>query len=203
MPLKVVIIEDHITLLSSFVEIVSSSSDFEVVASYSNCENALSNIHQDSPNLVLVDVQLPGINGIEGIKQMKMIDPKIQAIVITVHEDSKYIFEALCAGAVGYLTKNIDPEELISALRQAKSGGAPMSMKIARKVVESFRSPQEENLSNRENQVLNLLSKGKSYAAIASQLSLSVNTIKTHTRNIYEKLQVNSKEEIIKKYSIS
>ncbi len=202
MSLRVVIIEDHLTLLNSFKEIVNAEQDFNVVAAYTNCEDAIKNVLNDLPDFILVDVQLPGMNGIEGIKCMKNLHPSVHAIVITVHEDSKHIFDALCAGAVGYLTKNIDPKELVNALQQARYGGAPMSSRIARKVVESFRFPKEKTLSNRENNVLELLAKGKSYAAIAEELHLSINTIKTHTRNIYEKLQVNNKKEIIQKYGL-
>lgn len=202
MSLRVVIIEDHEILLHSYAEIIDSDSQFTTVGKYISCETALINFKNDNPDILLIDVQLPGINGIEGIKTFKRFKPQVQAIVISVHEGSKYIFEALCAGAVGYLTKNIEPQELISALLQAKNGGAPMSSKIARKVVESFQFPKEEELSDRENDVLELLAKGKSYGAIAQDLHLSINTIKTHTRNIYEKLHVNSKKEIIQKYSL-
>jgi len=201
MSIRVVIIEDYKILLSSFTEIINSEDGFTVVGGYTSCEEALSNFEKDTPDIMLIDLQLPGINGIEGIKQFKMLKPSIPTIIITVHEDSKYIFEALCAGAIGYLTKNTEPEELVSALTQAYNGGAPMSTKIARKVVESFRAPQEKALSKRENSVLQLLAKGKSYASIAKELHLSINTIKTHTRNIYEKLQVNSREDIIQRYN--
>ncbi|MDY8138451.1 response regulator transcription factor [Aquimarina sp. 2201CG5-10] len=201
MSIRVVIIEDYETLLSSFVEIINSTDEFIVVGGYTNCEDAIINFKHDNPDVMLIDVQLPGINGIEGIKQFKALKPSIPTVVITVHEDSKYIFDALCAGAVGYLTKNTEPQELISALIQAHQGGAPMSAKIARRVVESFQNPKEKDLSDRENDVLELLAKGKSYATIAKELHLSKNTIKTHTRNIYEKLQINNREEIIQKYN--
>jgi len=200
MSLRVVIIEDNEVLLNSFSEIINSDSEFVVVGTYTSCEAALECFACDAPDLLLIDVHLPGMSGIEGVKVFKQINIKVHAVIISVHEASKFIFEALCAGAVGYLSKNIEPHELLQSLKQVKSGGAPMSSKIARKVVESFQFPNEEALSKRENEVLKLLAKGKSYGAIAQELFLSVNTIKTHTRKIYEKLHVNNKKEIIQKY---
>lgn len=198
---KVVIIEDNESILEALTDIINSSKKFKAIGSFTSGEKAISFINKnEKPEIILVDIQLDGINGIETIKKIKKKTPQILPIVISVHENSKYIFDALCAGAVGYLNKNTSPQELIIALEQARSGGAPMSSNIARKVVESFQSPHQKELSERENQILNLLAKGKSYASIADELFLSINTIKTHTRNIYEKLQVNSKKEIIEKY---
>jgi len=202
MSLKAVIIEDHKTLLSSFMQIIDNDDRFIVVNGYVSCEDALDNFENDNPDIMLIDVQLPGMNGIEGIKKFKRLKTEVQAVIITVHEDSKYIFDALCAGAVGYLTKNTGSEKLVNALWEACNGGSPMSASIARKVVESFQSPLERSLTDKENIVLQLLTKGKSYASIANELHLSINTIKTHIRNIYDKLQVNSREEIMKKYNM-
>ncbi|WP_420551477.1 response regulator transcription factor [Tenacibaculum aiptasiae] len=196
---NVVIIEDNESLLISFKEIVNSSEEFEVIGAFLNCEEALSYCKNVSPDIILIDIKLPGINGIEGVKRFYYQNPKAKSMVISVYEDSDYIFEALSAGAIGYLTKNTSPEELINALRQVKNGGSPMSGNIARKVVSYFQVPKQEELTVRENEVVKLLSKGKSYATIAEELCLSVNTIKTHTRNIYEKLHVSKKEELIRK----
>ncbi|WP_106794105.1 response regulator transcription factor [Aquimarina sp. Aq78] len=198
--IKVIIIEDNITLLDSYKDIINEAEIFKVIGTYEDCETAILNIKSDNPDIALIDIRLPGINGIEGVKRLKSIKPNLLSIMITVYNDTKYIFDALCAGAIGYLTKNTEPEELINALTEAYNGGAPMSALIARKVVDSFVLPKEKSLSDRENNVLQLLSKGKSYASIGNELNVSINTIKTHTRNIYEKLQVNSREEIIKKY---
>ncbi|CAM1347231.1 MULTISPECIES: response regulator [Tenacibaculum] len=199
--LNIIIIEDHESILESFKEIINSSDKFKVTGAFLSGEKAIEFINnKNSADIMLVDIQLGGINGIETIKEIKKKKPSILPIIISVHENSKFIFDALCAGAVGYLNKNISPKELITALEQTCSGGAPMSSNIARKVVESFQLPHEKELSERENEVLTLLSKGKSYASIADELFLSINTIKTHTRNIYEKLQVNSKKEIMDKY---
>ncbi|WP_223148867.1 response regulator transcription factor [Aquimarina sp. RZ0] len=195
---SVVLIEDYEIVLQSYTQIINDSEDFIVIGAFTNCEDALKNIENLSPDFVLIDITLPGINGIEGIKRIKAIFPKITIIVVTVHENSKYVFDALCAGAVGYLTKSSGHKKLIQALYQAKDGGAPMSINIARMVVESFQEKKFDELTDRENRVLTLLSEGKSYAGIGEVLNVSLNTIKYHVRNIYEKLHVRNKEEAIK-----
>jgi DNA-binding NarL/FixJ family response regulator len=200
--MKIVLIEDYEVLRNSFKEIINQEEGYEVVGDFESYELALPKIKKLSPDIILTDITLPGINGIEGIKQIKQILPSVAVIVVSVHENSQYVFDALCAGAVGYLTKNSGKQKVLEALQQLKAGGAPMSVNIARMVVESFQKKQHNELTERENEVLNLLSKGKSYASIAEELFLSINTIKTHVKNIYEKLQVSSKEELInKKYS--
>ncbi len=195
---KVVLIEDYEIVLQSYSKIIDDSDDFEVVGGFMNCEDAIKEIKNLSPEFILIDITLPGMSGIEGIKQIKMILPSVTIIVVTVHENSKYVFEALCAGAVGYLTKSSGEEKLLKALYQANYGGAPMSINIARMVVESFQEKKLEELTERENKVLTLLSEGKSYANIGEELNVSLNTIKYHVRNIYEKLHVSNKSEAIK-----
>lgn len=198
---KVVLIEDYEILRNSLKEIINQEDGYEVIGDFDSYEKALPKIKQLQPDILLTDITLPGINGIEGIKQVKQLLPSVAIIVISVHENSQYVFNALCAGAVGYLTKNSGKQKVIESLQQLKQGGAPMSVNIARMVVESFQKKQHNELTERENEVLDLLSKGKSYASIANELFLSVNTIKTHVRNIYEKLQVSSKEELMSKFN--
>lgn len=195
--IKVVLIEDYEILRNSLKEIVNQEEGYEVVGDFESYETALPMIKELAPDILLTDITLPGINGIEGIKQVKQILPQTAIIVVSIHENSQYVFDALCAGAVGYLTKNSGKQKVVEALNQLKLGGAPMSVNIARMVVESFQQKRHNDLTQRENEVLNLLSQGKSYASIADALCLSVNTIKTHVKNIYEKLQVSSKEELI------
>lgn len=195
--MKVVLIEDYEILRSSLVEIINQENDYEVVGDFESYEDALPKIKKLNPDIVFTDITLPGINGIEGTKQLKQLLPNVAIIVISVHENSQYVFDALCAGAVGYLTKNSGKQKVIEALQQLKAGGAPMSVNIARMVVESFQKKSHNDLSQRENEVLDLLSKGRSYASIADELCLSINTIKTHVKNIYEKLQVSSREELM------
>ncbi|CAL2086125.1 response regulator transcription factor [Tenacibaculum sp. 190524A02b] len=196
---NVVIIEDNESLLFSFKEIINTSEDFNVLGAFTNCEDALIFCKKKKPDIILIDIKLPGINGIEGIRRFHHQNPNAKSVVISVYEDSDYIFDALSAGAIGYLTKNTSPEELINALQQIKYGGSPMSGNIARKVIAYFQVPKQQGLTPRENDVVKLLAKGKSYAIIAEELNLSVNTIKTHARNIYEKLHISKREELIKK----
>lgn len=199
----VVLIEDYKIVLQSYTKIINNSDNFTVVGGFTNCEDALMEIENLSPDFILIDITLPGMSGIQGIKQIKAILPKVTIIVVTVHENSKYVFDALCFGAVGYLTKSSGEERLLQALYQANEGGAPMSINIARMVVESFQEKKFDQLTERENEVLTLLAEGKSYASIGEALYLSLNTIKYHLRNIYEKLHVTNKEEAIvlkKKY---
>ncbi len=198
---KVVIIEDNESLLISFKEIVNSAEGFDVIGAFLNCEDALKFCKTNYPDIILIDIKLPGINGVEGVKRFNYQNPNAKSVVISVYEDSDYIFDALSGGAIGYLTKNIEPEELINALNQVKNGGSPMSGNIARKVISYFQIPKRKELTERENEVVKLLAKGKSYATIAEELNLSVNTIKTHTRNIYEKLHVSKKQELIEKFN--
>ncbi|WP_299435483.1 response regulator transcription factor [uncultured Aquimarina sp.] len=195
---KVVLIEDYEIVLQSYTKIINNSDDFTVIGAFTNCEDALSKIEALCPDFIMIDITLPGMTGIEGIKEIKMILPEVAIIVVTVHENSKYVFDALCSGAVGYLTKSSGEERLLQALYQANDGGAPMSINIARMVVESFREKKFDQLTDRENEVLTLLAEGKSYAGIGEDLKVSLNTIKYHVRNIYEKLHVTSKEEAIK-----
>ncbi|WP_435414537.1 response regulator [Polaribacter aestuariivivens] len=196
---KVVIIEDNKTLNEAFVSIINSSNNFQIVGNYLDAENAIENLKKDKPDFVLMDVQLPGINGVEATKIIKRDKPKTIIIMITVYENSETVFDALCAGATGYLTKNTTSGKLLEALEEANSGGAPMSIHIAKMVVSSFKKTIHADLSERELEVLTLLSKGKSYRSIAEQLFISPNTIKFHIKNIYDKLQVKSKEEAITK----
>ncbi len=195
---RVILIEDYDIVLQSYKKIIDNSEGFKVVGTYHNCEDALINIKKLAPDYVMIDITLPGMNGIEGIRHIKSKLPKVSIIVVTVHENSKYVFEALCAGAVGYLTKSTGTDKLLQALNQAEDGGAPMSINIARMVVESFQEKKFEELTERENRVLTLLSDGKSYANIGEDLNVSLNTIKYHVRNIYEKLHVKNKSEAIR-----
>ncbi|MEM6380842.1 MAG: response regulator transcription factor, partial [Bacteroidota bacterium] len=161
--------------------------------------NSIPYIENNCPDIIIMDIELPGINGIEATKQLKQKYPKLQILILTVYENSELVFQALCNGASGYLTKNIKPNEIISSLEQLVNGGAPMSIKIAKMVVESFQKNLNSILSNRELDVLRLLASGKSYKSIANTLCISLNTIKWHIRNIYDKLQVNNREDAIQK----
>jgi DNA-binding NarL/FixJ family response regulator len=144
-----------------------------------------------------MDLDLPGMHGIEGIQRIKKTHPDINIIVLTVHEDSDMVFEALCAGASGYITKNANHSRLLDAIDEVQTGGAPMSGKIAKMVVDSFQKNQNSPLTSRETEVLEQLAKGKSYSIIADELFIHKETVKSHIKNIYFKLQVNSKAEAL------
>ena len=197
---KIVIIEDNRPLAEGFKEVIDTTAEFKVVSCYDNCEEAIERLAYDNADIFLMDIELPGINGVEGTKRIKELLPNAEIIMVTVYENSDMVFDALCAGASGYLTKNLKPKELIDALKESINGGAPMSIKIAKLVVNSFaKKPSKIELSKREKEVLNLLAKGNSYDAIAEELFISKNTIKFHLKNIYVKLQVNSNIEAITK----
>ena len=197
---NVVIIEDNIPLSEGFVEVINKTSNFKVVDAYNNCEEAIEHLKTDNASIYLVDIDLPGINGVEGTKQIKKALPNSHIIMVTVYENSSIVFDALCAGATGYLTKNVSPDEIVDALNEVISGGAPMSIKIAKMVVSSFQKmPSKIELSTREKEVLTLLAEGNSYDGIADTLFISKNTIKFHLKNIYIKLQVRSNIEAVQK----
>ena len=198
---KVVLVEDNELLNKIFCEVISSSEKYYVQGSYFNAEDALIQFRNDLPDIVLMDIELPEKNGIECTKELKKISPKTIVIMVTIYENSETVFNALCAGASGYLTKNANSGKLISALDEAISGGAPMSINIAKMVVQSFQKAPESVLTERETEVLTMLAKGRSYKSIALDLEISINTIKYHIKNMYDKLQVHTKEDAIKEAS--
>jgi DNA-binding NarL/FixJ family response regulator len=198
-PIRVVIVEDDDIIRNSFVTLLGSSNRFDCVADYSNCEAAIKNLMNDNPDVILMDIELPGISGIEGITKIKKIQQDVDIITVTIHNDDNRVFQALCAGACGYLTKNISPEKLMDSIEEAYNGGAPMSTNIARMVVQSFQRNTKSPLSPRETEVLQLLAKGKSYTMIADELFIDKETVRSHIKNIYIKLEVNSKAQAIEK----
>ncbi|MGK7396717.1 MAG: response regulator [Candidatus Cyclobacteriaceae bacterium M3_2C_046] len=196
---RIVIVEDNEIVKDGFELLIDSMSHNKVVGSYLNCEDAIKNLNHDKPDLILMDLELPGMHGLQGIKHIKKILPQVNILVITVHENSELVFESLCSGACGYITKSTNYHRLLDAIDEAMSGGAPMSSNIARMVVESFQKNQNSPLSARETEVLELLAKGKSYSVIANELFIHKETVKSHIKNIYFKLQVNSKADAIEK----
>jgi DNA-binding NarL/FixJ family response regulator len=195
---NVVLIDDYPIILESFSNVINDSDDFIVAGTFTSCENALKEIVSLQPDFVLIDISLPGMSGIEGIKEIKLLLPKVPILVISVHENSKFVFEALCAGAIGYLTKTGGEDKILDSLRLVENGGSPMSVRIARMVVESFQETKFDELTEKENEVLMLLTDGNSYGNIANAMFISLNTVKYHVRNIYEKLHISCKQEAIK-----
>jgi DNA-binding NarL/FixJ family response regulator len=194
---KIIIIEDNETICQGYTLLINSTHRFEVEATYRNCEAALKNLKNIKPDIVLMDLDLQGMNGIEGIRSIKARYAHIEILIVSVYDSSQFVYDSLCAGASGYLTKSSNYLELIAALDQLVAGGAPMSSKIARMVVESFQRNPLSPLSKRETEVLSLLSRGYSYSSIAKLLFIAKETVKTHLKNIYQKLQVNSKADAI------
>lgn len=197
----VIIIEDNELVNKVFCENIDASENFYIKNTYYNAEDAIANFRNDLPDLVLMDIELPNMDGIQCTKELKKIKQDTVIIMVTVYENSETVFDALCAGASGYLTKNASSEKLLSALEEASMGGAPMSINIAKMVVQSFQKAPETVLTERETEVLTMLSKGSSYKTIAIALDISINTIKYHIKNMYDKLQVHTKEDAIKEAS--
>jgi len=205
MRITVCIVDDAAEVRESIEEFINQSPDFECLGTFGSGEEALSAIPDLSPNVVLMDINLPGISGSQCVRKLKDKMPQLQAMMLTVYENSERIFEALSSGACGYLLKSTPPDELLQAIKDMKSGGSPMSSHIARKVVQAFHpttsvTPVIEQLSPREQQVLELLAEGFAYKQIAAKLELSISSIRTYIRSMYEKLHVNSRTEAVVKY---
>ena len=205
MPITVSIVEDNDKLRETLARVLNRADGFRCVSHYANAEDALKDLPQAKPDVVLMDINLPGMNGVECVRQLKKILPEIQVMMLTVYEDTENIFNALAAGANGYMLKRTASKELLEAIREVHRGGSPMTMHIARKVVQSFQqtavtAQPAENLSEREQQVLDLLSQGLMYKEIAEKLGISYETVHTYIRRIYEKLQVRTRTEAVAKF---
>jgi DNA-binding NarL/FixJ family response regulator len=197
--ISVSIVEDDDDLRENLAFLIDGTKGYGCVSAYPDCETALLCIDKDMPDVILMDIGLPGMSGIEGIREIKKMWPAQNIIVLTVHDDDDLVFEALCAGACGYLIKGMSPERLLEAIREAQEGGAPMSAHIARMVVGSFQIESSTPLTQREKEILTHLCKGKSYKMIASALFISEDTVRSHIRHIYQKLHVRSKSEAVVK----
>lgn len=196
---SVVIVEDNQDIREGFSFIIDSADDCVVAGAYDNAEDALKAILDAPPDVVLMDIELPGMSGIQCVAKLKAELPNLDILMISVHAEDKYVFDSLRAGASGYLTKNTSPDRLLEAIKEVNRGGAPMSTNIARMVVGSFnqfRKPQP-SLTRREREVLEQLCEGKSYKMIADTLCVSEDTVRFHIKKIYRKLQVNSKSEAV------
>jgi DNA-binding NarL/FixJ family response regulator len=195
---RIVIVEDNQTIRDCFAIIINSVPRYAVINSYDYAENCIKNLAMDKPQIILMDLELPGINGIDAIKAIKEKKKDIEILVITIYEDSDIVFDALKAGASGYITKTSSYAEIIDSLDTLVAGGAPMSTKIARMVVSNFHSNLESPLSPREKDVLEQLAKGKSYTQIADDLFISKETARSHIKTIYSKLEVHKKSDAIR-----
>ena len=200
--IRVAIVEDQRRTREGLAAEIASASGFRIVGAYASMEEALPGLEREPPDVLLTDIGLPGISGIEGVRRWRAVHPDALVLMLSVYGDDEHVFEAICAGACGYLLKDTRPEELLAALRELVAGGAPMSPEIARKVLATFRDappPAREphGLSTRELDVLRALSDGHSYKTAAVALALSIDTVRFHVRNIYAKLHVHSKSEAV------
>ncbi len=202
--IKVTIVEDIKPIREGLSALINGTPELNCNYSYENCEDLLNNLLDITPDVILMDINLPGISGIEGVKKIKELLPETNIIMLTVHEDNKSIFEALMAGATGYLLKTTPPAQIIEAIKDAKTGGSPMNSNVANKVINLMRLSHTKKdliasikLSERESEILQKLANGTGYKNIANELFISIHTVRYHIRNIYEKLQVHSQSEAI------
>jgi DNA-binding NarL/FixJ family response regulator len=205
MAITVSIVEDNEQLRGTLARVISRADGFRCLSQHPDAEAALEGLPKDKPEVVLMDINLPGMNGVECVRRLKQVAPQIQVVMLTVYEDTDSIFNALTAGAAGYLLKRTKSAELLEAIREVNRGGSPMTTHIARKVTQSFQragpsAQPTENLSEREQEVLDCLSQGFLYKEIAEKLGISYETVHTYIRRIYEKLQVRSRTEAVAKF---
>lgn len=204
--IKVAIVEDNQTIREGLSALINGTEGYKCVAAFRDCETFLNKLNQLEVDVVLMDIGLPGMSGIEGVAQAVKKNPGLNILMLTIYEDSEKVFDALCSGASGYLVKKTPPAKLLEAIKDAHDGGSPMSSGIARQVINAFKETkakttkdEDYKLSSREIEVLNLLADGYNYQEIAESIFISVDTVRHHIRNIYKKLHVHSQSEAVAK----
>ncbi len=207
MPISISIVEDNDKLRGTLAKVIGRADGFRFATDYANAEEAIADLPKVRPDVVLMDINLPGMNGVECVRKLKTLLPQTQVMMLTVYEDTENIFKALAAGANGYMLKRTPTKDLIEAIREMQRGGSPMTTHIARLVVQSFQKSAAPSsggslseLSEREQQVLDLLAQGLIYKEIAEKLSIGYETVHTYIRRIYEKLQVRTRTEAVAKF---
>ena len=205
MEIRVTIFEDNRNLRQGLQQLINGSSGFNCVGAYANCNHLLENIEESKPDVVLMDIEMPGMNGIEAVKLLKNKYPDVKVLMETIFEENDKIFDSICNGAEGYILKNTPPVLILTAIKDIYEGGAPMTPSIASKVLKMFKTKQpveskyDLDLSPREQEILKCLVEGMSYKLIASKCFISIGTVSGHIKNIYKKLQVHSKGEAVAK----
>jgi DNA-binding NarL/FixJ family response regulator len=205
MNIRVAIFEDNNSLRNGLFHLIEGSEGFNCVGAFEDCSNLVENIEETKPHVVLMDIEMPGISGIEAVKILREQNPSIKILMQTIFEENQKIFQSILNGASGYILKNTPPARILDAIKETYEGGAPMSPSIATKVLKMVQLTNEIpsdlsfNLSEREKEILSYLVKGMSYKLIADECFISIDTVRGHTRNIYEKLQVHSKSEAVAK----
>lgn len=202
--IKVLLYEDNPQLREGLTMLISGSDGFEVVAAFKNCENVVDEVSAFEPDVVLMDIDMPVVNGIEGLKRIRAVNTKVKILMLTVFDDNQNVFQAISNGANGYILKKTPPARLLEYIAEANTGGAPMTASIATQVLKMFanmntKQGEDYHLSDREKQVLQLLVDGYSYKMIASEMFIAIDTVRSHIKKIYEKLHVNSKSEAVAK----
>jgi DNA-binding NarL/FixJ family response regulator len=202
--IRLLIYEDNPQLREGLTMLIDGSDGFDVMASFKNCNNVVEQVEAFDPDVILMDIDMPGINGIEGLKLIRQHNQKVKVLMLTVFDDNKNVFEALRSGANGYILKKTPPGKLLEYIEDASTGGAPMTASIATQVLQMFsqlngKQNDQYNLSDREKEVLQLLVNGYSYKMIANEMYIAIDTVRSHIKKIYEKLQVNSKSEAVAK----
>jgi len=203
-PIKVILIEDQRDVREGLAVLINGSPGFRCVAAFRTMEDALRAMGNSLPDVVLTDIGLPGMSGVEGIRLIKERSPDLPIVALTIYDDDEDVFDALCAGASGYLLKNTPPARLLESLQEVASGGAPMSPEVARRVIKLFRKfrPPDQvphHLTPQETELLRLIIDGHSYKTAAAKLGISTSTVSFHLQNVYQKLQVHSKSEAVAK----
>lgn len=196
--INICLVEDDHTIREGYEYLIGNNPGFAITGSFASYEDAAKKIARCSPDVILLDVELPGVSGIDAIPKLKKLVPDAQVIILTVYEQEMMIFRALANGASGYLTKDTPPQKILNSIREVMSGGGPMSSNIARMVIQSFQRSEESPLTPRETEVLEQIATGKSRKRIADELFIDLETVKSHVKNIYSKLNVHSKADAIK-----
>lgn len=202
MQINVIVYEDNARLRESLLLLLENDTTYHVVGAYANCNHVQADIIKDNPHLVIMDIDMPGVNGIEGVRTIKENSPEVKVIMHTVFEDDSRIFDSICAGADGYMLKNTSPSKLLDSLKEVMEGAVPMSPFVAKRVFQHFRTLEitpDYNLTKREKEILELLVKGNSYKMIAAELMISIDTVKKHLQNTYHKLHVSCGTEAVAK----
>lgn len=201
---KLLIYEDNPQLREGLTMLINGSEGFEVLAAFKNCSNVVEEVSAWKPDVILMDIDMPVTNGIDGLKALRQVNTDVKVLMLTVFDDNKNVFQAISNGANGYVLKKTPPSKLLEYIAEAQSGGAPMTASIATQVLKMFSSMNTEkgedyNLSDREKQVLQFLVEGYSYKMIANEMFIAIDTVRSHIKKIYEKLHVNSKSEAVAK----
>ena len=202
--IKVLLYEDNPQLREGLTMLINGSDGFEVIAAFKNCENVVDEVTAFKPDVVLMDIDMPVVNGLEGLKRIRAVNDQVKILMLTVFDDNQNVFQAISNGANGYVLKKTPPARLLEYIGEAATGGAPMTASIATQVLKMFanmntKQGEDYHLSDREKQVLQLLVDGYSYKMIANEMFIAIDTVRSHIKKIYEKLHVNSKSEAVAK----